>query len=114
MRRLSRLFDAFPQGLLLLVLLTTPSLSVVPQVGFAPLTVRATVRIPRDVENRAACLTIDGLDYYNQSCWELSAGAPTVFTRIWTGIPAGAYEGWVSVQQRARVRVSPRVLILVR
>ena len=99
----------------ILVALAVATLTFSPTVGFAPLTVHGIVRIPRVSTNRAACITLDGPDYFAESCWELfGVGSPTVFDHEWRDLPAGDYRGWVSVERNGRIYESAKAVLLIR
>lgn len=80
-------------------------LRVDPIQGFEPAVVRVGVIIPHDAENVAACLVIDGGDYYTNSCWELWDNSPAQFLKTFPGVPAGEYRVYLTVQARGGNRM---------
>lgn len=89
------------------------SLRVRPQIGFAPLTVRADVSIPRDPSNREACVQLDGT-MFSESCWPLDGEkSPTVFTRFWVDLPAGEYQTRAGLRRTRDVQFTPPVSVTV-
>jgi len=89
------------------------TLSVRPYVGFAPLTVRALVRVSQYPGNRFACLMINGTMYFDD-CWPLDgARAPITFTKWWMDLPSGTYRSQARVQRVEGVWYSTPVTILV-
>lgn len=79
------------------------SLTVSQFVGFAPMTVRAEIRLRRHAENRMACVELDGAMYLDD-CWSLDGQkAQTVFTRWWQDLPSGDYRGQARLQRGSDV-----------
>ena len=75
-------------------------------VGFAPLTVRADVRIPKHPDNRAACVTLDGAMFY-ESCWQVDGDkSPTLASKWWHDLPGGHYAARARVQRRTQIAYS--------
>ena len=63
---------------------STVSITVYPQISFAPANLRLTVRTPQHVDNRQLCVTVSDIydsTYYRSSCWQLDGDqAPITFT----------------------------------
>lgn len=92
---------------LLAALLPAPiALRLSARVGFAPMTVRADVRIPKHPDNRAACLTLEGTMSY-ESCWQLDGGnSPTLVSKWWHDLPGGHYAARARVQRGTTIAYS--------
>jgi hypothetical protein len=68
------------------------TLSVKPVVLFAGRDVRATVRTPRNPDNRQLRVVVEAADYYASSEVELDGdGAPVSHQFTWKELPAGSY-----------------------
>lgn len=66
--------------------------------GFEPLTTNVEIRIPRNAENREACVTLSG-DTYPLACWDLDVNSSPVFTRVWKNLPAGGYRAQAAIRR---------------
>ena len=75
------------------------------RVGFAPLSVRADVRIPRHPDNRAACVTLDGTMLF-ESCWQIDEQSPITISKWWHDLPGGHYAARARVQRGTQVAYS--------
>jgi hypothetical protein len=61
-------------------------------VGFAPLTVRVSVVVPHDKDNRQVCVALEGdTGYSRSSCYEHLEDAPLQTLIWWRDLPAGNY-----------------------
>lgn len=65
--------------------------------GFEPLTTRVEIRIPRNAENREACVSLS--DIYPLACWDLDANSAPVFSRVWKNLPAGGYRAQAALRR---------------
>lgn len=84
--------------LLIALLFNSPSVSVSPVTGFAPLTVRVRTSIPRDPANREACLFVVSEEGdSSESCWPLNGDKAPISETRWYVLSAGVYEVGVIV-----------------
>jgi hypothetical protein len=101
--------------LLALARVLNPTLSVYPQSGLAPLTVRVRAVVEPDPSNRTACIQYDSPDASSVSCWPLNGDhAPKVETRFYI-LDGGEYDFEVEVQRASAPEVirSPRGRVVV-
>ena len=76
------------------------------RIGFAPLTVRAEIRIPRHPDNRAACVTLDGTMLF-ESCWQIDGEhSPVTVSKWWHDLPGGHYAARARVQRGTQIAYS--------
>lgn len=70
-----------------------PSLAVTiyPAFSFEPATLRVTVRIARNPENRSLEIQLDGNDYFSSSMFEQDSNSPVTLQFERSGVPAGQY-----------------------
>jgi hypothetical protein len=57
-----------------------------------PHQIELSIIIPTHPDNRQACLSVEGEDYFSSGCWEV--GPPTTqaqFVRLFKGMPRGEY-----------------------
>lgn len=71
------------------------TLTLTPRFGFAPLTVRLSIRVPKDPDNTQLCVIVSdsyGASYYRASCWWHGADGPlqTVEDKIARNLPSTA------------------------
>ena len=92
---------------LLAVILPAPvALTLSSRVGFAPLTIRADVRVPKHPDNRAACVTLEGTMSY-ESCWQVDGEhAPSLVSKWWHDLPGGQYAARARVQRGTQIAYS--------
>src|SRR3990167_7218718 len=84
------------------------------RVGFAPLDVRAEVHVARHEANRVACMAIGNGAYEAHSCWPVEGiEAQTVYTRDWTGLPAGRYAAGAWVERTTETLRTPLQELMV-
>jgi hypothetical protein len=101
--------------LLALARVLNPTLSIYPQSGLAPLTVRVRAVVEPDPSNRAACIQYDSGDNASISCWPLNGDhAARAETRYFT-LEGGEYDFEVEVQRASAPEVtrSPRGKVVV-
>jgi hypothetical protein len=86
-------------------------LAVYPRFQNAPATVRVTLIIERDKDNRQACLDIEGdTGYSRSSCWEhVGDGARYQTVIYYPDLPAGRYTAVAEVTHADRSVVRSRV-----
>jgi hypothetical protein len=73
---------------------------VSPHVCFEGGAVRTQVRFPRDAQNRALRVEVDGEGYFSSSTLQLDGEAsPAVYERRWPDLPAGRYVVHVVILQ---------------
>lgn len=77
----------------LLALAPSISVSVYPVSGIAPLTVRVRTTIPKDPDNRGACLFfVSDVGDEAESCWTLEGERAAISTTQYFTLPPGQYE----------------------
>lgn len=82
-------------------------------VGFPPLTILASIQIPRHADNLVACVTLDGTMFLD-GCWQLDGEhSPVVFARRWIDLPSGEYRGQARLQRGRKVLYSNILTIRV-
>lgn len=89
------------------------SLRLTPRQGFAPLSIRAEVVIPRHEANRGACVTLEGPMSY-ESCWEMAGThSAAVVTKFWYDLPAGIYQARARILRGETITYSATVTFTV-
>lgn len=67
------------------------SLKVTPRFAHAPAFVRVSLVIERHVDNRQACLDIEGENFARSSCWQHTEGSSYQTVIEYKDLPAGHY-----------------------
>lgn len=99
---------------MLLATLTAVWLSVSPQTGFAPLSVRAKITIEPNYLNRMLCLVWEGETYGGSSCWQVEGQyAAKTHWYIIHNLPMGHYEVWAELVTAAGSTKTPTVTVVV-
>ena len=88
------------------------TLSVSVRQCFAPCNAVAEVRVPRVLENRQVCVTLDG-PRYDSGCWPVFTGSSPVFRRQWKGLSGGRYFAQARLQRGQDTFFSQPVELLV-
>lgn len=91
--------------LALLAASSSPSVSVYPVSGIAPLTVRIRTTIPKDAENRSACLfVVSDVGEESESCWTLDGDRAAISTTRYLTLSQGAYEVGLIIERATSPR----------
>lgn len=90
------------------------TLTVYPRISSAPATLRLSLHIPRDAENRGVSVVADGTDFLRTTEIELEGtDAATVIPFTWYGVPAGNYAVTARLRGTHGFVSSDRVEIIV-